>query len=355
MSLRLSYLIFRQVLELILLLGRSSSTKNVELLVLRHEVAVLRRSNPRPPMDWADRAIFAALIRRLPRALRCQRLVTPSTILRWHRRLVRRRWTYQNRPGRPPIDDVVAVLVARMARENPSWGYVRIQGELLKLGHRIGASTIRRILKRHRIPPAPVRHTDTSWRQFLRTQATSMLAVDFFHVDCAVTLRRLYVLFALEVGDRYLHVLGVTGHPDGPWTTQQARNLLMDLGEHVGRFRFLVRDRAGQFAASFGAVMADAGIEVVKIPPRCPRANCFAERFVLTVRTEVTDRMLIFSERHLRRVLAVYADHYNARRPHRALRLRPPRPTSPVPEPIHGRIRRRPILGGLINQYEAAA
>jgi putative transposase len=183
----------------------------------------------------------------------------------------------------------------------------------------------------------------------------SMLAVDFFHVDFAVTLRPLYVLFALEVGDRYRHVLGVTGHPDRPWTTQQARNLLMDLGEHVGRFRFLVRDRAGQFAISFDAVMADAGIEVVKIPPRCPRANCFAERFVLTVRTEVTDRMLIFGERHLRRVLAVYADHYNARRPHRALRLRPPRPTSPVPEPIHGRIRRRPILGGLINQYEAAA
>jgi transposase InsO family protein len=232
---------------------------------------------------------------------------------------------------------------------------MRIQGELLTLGHRIGASTIRRILKRHRIPPAPERHTDTTWRQFLRTQATTMLAVDFFHVDCALTLRRLYVLFVLEVGDRYLHVLGVTGHPDGPWTTQQARNLVMDLGERAARFRFLVRDRAGQFAASFDAVLADAGIAVVKIPPRCPRANCFAERFVLTVRTEVTDRMLIFGERHLRRVLAGYAAHYNTARPHRALQMRPPRPTSPVPEPIHGRIRRRPILGGLLNQYEAAA
>jgi transposase InsO family protein len=246
-------------------------------------------------------------------------------------------------------------LVVRMATENPSWGYRRIQGELLKLGHQVGASTIRRILQRHGIPLAPLRHTDTTWRQFLRTQATSMLAVDFFHVDCAVTLRRLYVLFVLEVGERYLHILGVTAHPDGPWATQQARNLVTDLGEHVGRFRFLVRDRAGQFTASFDAVLKDAGIEVVKIPPRCPRANCFAERFVLTVRTEVTDRMLIFGERHLRGVLTQYSVHYNTQRPHRALELRPPRTESPVPEPVHGGIRRRPVLGGLINQYESAA
>jgi putative transposase len=182
-----------------------------------------------------------------------------------------------------------------------------------------------------------------------------MLAIDFFHIDCAITLRRLYVLFVIEVGDRYLHVRGVTARPDGSWTTQQARNLVMDLGEHVGRFRFLVRDRAGQFAASFDAVLTDAGIEVIKTPPRCPRANCFAERFVLTVRSEVTDRMLIFGERHLRSVLAEYAVHYNTQRPHRAIRLRPPRPQSPVPKPIHGKIRRRPILGGLINEYETAA
>jgi hypothetical protein len=218
-SLRLLYLIFLQVLRLVMLLGRTASSKDVELLVLRHEVGVLRRTNPRPRLDWADRAVIAALIRWLPKRLRGHRLVTPGTILRWHRHLVRREWTYPNQPGRPPIDDVIAALVERMARENPSWGYRRIQGELLKLGHSVGASTIRRIIKRHGIPPAPSRQTDSSWRQFLRMQAASMLAIDFFHVDCAATLRRLYVLFALEVGNRYLHVLGVTGHPDGSWTT----------------------------------------------------------------------------------------------------------------------------------------
>jgi hypothetical protein len=204
----LLYLIFRQVLGLVLLSCRTSAAKDVELLVLRHEVAVLRRTNARPRLGWADRVVFAALVQWLPGALRCHRLVTPNTLLGWHRRFVRRRWTYPNRTGRPPIDDVLAAVVVRMARENPRWGYQRLQGELLNLGHRVGASTIRRILQRHRIPPAPVRSTDTSWRQFLRSQAASMLAVDFFHVNCALTLRRLYVLFALEVGDRYLHVLG---------------------------------------------------------------------------------------------------------------------------------------------------
>ena len=181
-----------------------------------------------------------------------------------------------------------------------------------------------------------------------------MLAVDFFCVE-TVTLRRLYVFFVLEVESRCVHFLGVTANPDGPWTAQQARNLLLELGERAAAFRYLVRDRAGQFTAAFDTVLTDAGITVLKIPPRTPRANAYAERFVLTIRTELTDRMLIFGERHLRRVLTGYTAHYNTQRPHRALQLRPPRPESPIPDPAHGRVRRRPVLGGLINEYETAA
>jgi putative transposase len=255
----------------------------------------------------------------------------------------------------PPVSAEIAALIARLATENNGWGYQRIQGELLKLGHRIGASTIRRVLRALKTPPAPKRHTDTTWRRFLRSQASTMLATDFFHVDCAVSLQRLYCLFVMEVSSRYVHILGVTANPDGPWTVQQIRNLLMDLGDRAADFRFLVRDRAGQFTVSFDAVLADAGIEAVKIPPRSPKANAYAERFVLTARAEITDRMLIFGQRHLQLVLAKYAAHYNGRRPHRSRQLHPPRPDHPVADLSRKRIKRRPILGGLINEYERAA
>jgi len=316
---------------------------------------VLHRTHPRPRVDWADRAVLAVLIRLLPRQLRAHRLVTPGTVLRWHRHLVTKKWTYPNRTGRPPISPEIAALIKRLATENNSWGYQRIQGELLKLGYRVSASTIRRVLKALKIPPAPKPQTDTTWRQFMHSQAATMLAADFFHVDCAMTLQRLYVLFVIEVHSRYVHILGITAHPDGPWTTQQIRNLLMDLGDRAADFKFLIRDRAGQFTDSFDAALSSTGIKAVKIPPRSPRANAFAERFVLTARTEVTDRMLIFGECHLRVVMAEYAAHYNGRRPHRGRDLRSPRPDHPVADLSQAKIRRRPVLGGLLNEYQRAA
>jgi putative transposase len=352
------YLIFVRLAGWMALLARSAASKDAELLVLRQEVGVLRRQNPRPKLDWADRAVIAALARLLPGPVRTSRLVTPATLLCWHRRLIRWRWTYPSRGGRPPVDARLAALIERMARENPGWGCRRIQGELLGLGIRVGASTVRRVLKRLRMPLAPQRSQST-WRQFLRMQAATMLACDFFHVDCAVTLRRLYVFFAIEVGTRHVHVLGVTAHPDGAWTVQQARNLLMDLDERAARFRFLIRDRAGQFTEAFDAVLSGAGIEVVKIPPRSPSANAYAERWVRTVRAEVTDRMLIAGQRHLRGVLDQYAAHYNQHRPHRALSLRPPGAAEGTPAAVTAittaKIRRHRVLGGLINEYEQAA
>ena len=340
MSLRLLYLIFSRVCGWLVLLSRSHASKNAELLVLRHEVAMLRRATARPRLDWADRAVLATLIRLLPAKLRLHRRVTPGTVLRWHRRLIARKWTYPNRTGRPPVSAGITALIERLATENHGWGYQRIQGELLKLGHRVGASTIRRVLKALRIPPAPKRPTDTSWGEFLHAQAATMLAVDLFHVDCAVTLRRLYCLFVIEVGSRYVHILGVTANPDGPWTTQQIRNLLMDLGDRAAGFRFLVRDRAGQFTASFDAVLADAGIRTV----------------LCNVRRELLDRTLVWNQSHLRRILRQYETHRNQHRPHRT--LRGAAPLKPLPEPVdldHYRVRKHARVGGLINEYRLVA
>src|SRR5664280_1161134 len=324
--LSIAYATVRTMLGLVILRARGSPAKDVELLVLRHEVAVLRRQVNRPRLEPKDRLVLAALSRLLPPQLRRCRIVAPATLLRWHRELVTRRWTYPRRRastgGRPPTPAVIRALVLRLARENPTWGHRRIHGELLGLGHRVAAATVWNILHRAGLDPAP-RRTGPTWRQFCRAQAHTILACDFFTVD-TVLLRRIYVFFIIEMGTRRVHIAGVTRHPTGEWVTQQARNFMIAAGERAEEFRLLIRDRDTKFTASFDAVLADAGITVVLSPPRAPRANAYAERWVGTIRRECLDRMLIFSERQLWRVLAEYENHYNTHRPHRSLEQLPP-------------------------------
>jgi transposase InsO family protein len=335
------------------LLTRSDAAKDTEILVLRHEVAVLRRHVGRPRPDWADRAVLAALSRLLPRHLWLHRILTLGTLLARHRRVVKRKWTYPSGPGRPPVAEEVRALAEQMARENLRWGYRRIQGELAGLGYRVGEGTVRRILAAAGLGPTP-RRASLTWRQFLAAQASSILACDFLHVD-TVLLQRLYVLFVMEVETRAVHILGVTAHPTGAWTAQQARNLLMDLGERAERFKFLVRDRDGKFTTEFDEVFVGNGTRVIRTPVRSPRANAFAERSVGTLRRECLDHVLILGERHLREVVAEYASHYNGHRPHQALQQE-----SPLHQPgrvvgIATRIERRKVLGRLISEYRRSA
>jgi transposase InsO family protein len=350
------YLLFCRIVGWPFLLARGDGAKDVEILVLRHEVAVLRRGNPGPRLDWADRALFAALIRLLPKDLHAHRLATPGTVLRWHRRLVAAKWRQPRTPGRPPIPEELVELILRLAPENGSWGYTRIQGELRRMGHRVAAATIRKTLRRHRVPPAPIRDDGPTWRAFLRSQADAILATDFFQIE-TVTLKRLYVSFVLEHGTRRVHILGITEHPTAAGVTQLARSFVADVGERANTFRYLIRDRDSIFTDVFDAVFASENIEIKKTAPQCPKMNAFAERWVKTVRTECTDRMLIVSDRHLRVVLDEYTEHYNTHRTHQGdgLNLRAPLDDpNVIPFPAH-RITRTKILGGLINEYGPAA
>jgi transposase InsO family protein len=351
--LSLSYLVVRCVLQLVFLRPRSQDFKELEIVVLRHELSVLRRQTRRPQLTMTDRVFLAAASRLLPRSRWRSFLVTPATLLRWHRRLVARRWTYSNRSGRPPIGDEIRELVLRLARENPRWGYQRIAGELNGLGMIISATTVRKILRRAGLGPAGQR-PGLSWRAFLRGQAASLLAVDFFTVE-TISLQRLYVLFFIELDSRRVHLVGCTANPTGAWVTQQARQFAWTLQQQPSPFRFLIRDRDSKFTRDFDAVFVSEGIEIIKTPVRAPKANAIAERFVRTVRAECLDWLLIMNRRHLERVLRVFADHYNTQRPHRALSLQPPDPTEPPPRLASSKIHRRDLLGGLLHEYYRAA
>lgn len=356
----MAYRVGRRVLGVLGAVARSDGALLAEVLALRHENAVLRRQVARVRYEPADRAWFAALSALVPRVRWAEVFpVTPSTLLAWHRGLVARTYTPVRRPpGRPSTRAVVKSLILRMATDNPQWGHRRIQGELVKLGHRVAHSTVWEILHAAGVDSAP-RRSGPTWRQFLAAQSRAVIATDFLDVD-TVLLKRIYVLVFIEHGTRRLHVAGIAANPDGAWTAQQARNLAMSLGERLEGMCFLIRDRGGQFTSSFDAVFESCGLRVLRSPPQAPRANAICERLVGTLRRELFDHVLILNETHLRSVLAQFAPHYNAARPHQGIGQHvpdddPQRPTAKVVDLETARIRRRRVLGGLTSEYQVAA
>jgi len=299
--------------------------RDAEILALRHQVLVLQRQIDRPRFNETDRTVLVLLASVMDRARRGRSLliVRPATVLAWHRRLVARHWTQPptSRPGRPPVDPELLRVILRLARENPTWGYRRVHGEVHRLGRAVAASTVWKVLRAAGIDPRRDR-TGPSWSEFIRSRAKAIVATDFACVDTAL-LHRFHVLFVIEVATRRVHLAGITSNPTGPWTTQAARNLLTRLPDNHG-FRFLVRDGAGQFTRSFDAVFAGSGIAAIRIPPRSPQANAFAERWIRTLRNELLDRTSIWNERQLRVLLDEHIAHYNTHRPHRSLNQRAP-------------------------------
>jgi putative transposase len=363
--LRLAYLGLTNTFVLLRLLPMTDRDKDTEIVVLRHQIALLQRQlgDKQVRFDPADRALLAALLHRLPRQTlhRLRLLVRPDTILRWHRDLLRRHHaavSRPKRPGRPRTIRSVRMLVLRLAKENPNWGYRRIHGELLVLGIKIAASTVWQILTDAGIDPAPER-TSSTWAQFLRSQADALIACDFFET-VTLTGTRMYVLVAIEHAQRRIHILGATPHPTAAWVTQAARNLIMDLEDAGRRTRFLIRDRDCKFPHLFDTVLADAGIQVILSGIQMPRMNSIIERWIQTCRHELLDRTLIWNQRHLLHALREYEHFYNNHRPHQGIANA--RPLQPLPTPITDQdqiarlnIRRHPRLGGILNEYHHAA
>ena len=356
MSFKVLYALVRQLTRRLLrLVDRETLIRELtaENMAYRQRILILERTNPRPKLRRKDRLFFTALSRDLPRHRWVVFGFSPKTIVRWHRELVAAKWTYKrNRMGRPPIDPELAALIIRMAKNSSDWGCYRVKGELQGLGIRVGVTTIRRILRRAGVPPAPRRDGPT-WAEFLRAQADGILACDLFCVE-TVFLRTLYVLVYIEIGSRRLRFSLSTEHPDGAFLAQQVRNLYMQ--EDLEHVRFLIRDRDSKFTAAFDEVFRTQGARVIRTPIRAPNANAFSERSIRTIRHEVTDRVLILGERHLDRVLRGFARHYNSHRPHQGIDLCAPDTIGTTPSPVQiSEIRRRRVLGGLISEYHARA
>jgi len=349
-------ILYRFLTSLARLAIRSGRTKDLEIIVLRHQLTVLQRQGNRPTLNDHDRTLLGGIAAALPRQLRAGWIVTPGTLMRWHRHRIARHWTQPaRRPGRPSTAAEIQRLIIDMATENPTWGYRRISGELTGLGHEVGASTVWRVLKRHGIDPAPQRTTVT-WTQFLRSQAA--VACDFATVDTAL-LRRYYLLFFIDVTSREVFFAGITAHPTGAWTTQAARNLFLQHGDRLTDARALVRDRGSQFVDAFDEIFRTEGLKILKTPVCTPVANTFAERWIGTLRRELLDRTIIWNRHQLERLVVDYIEHYNVHRPHRSLDQRPPRAAVPeeatkvAPPPL--RVLRTSRCDGLINEYRNAA
>jgi putative transposase len=360
MCLQLVFLLITRIALWLRLSRREEAWKTAEILLLRHQLTVLQQRQPRRlKLNWADRALIATLLSVIPTARRhgLRLPVTPETILRWHRDIVRRHWaarSMRGKTGRPATRRNIKALVRRLARENPGWGYRRVHGELAGLGVKVAASTVWEILKASGIDPAR-RQAGPTWPRFLRSQAGAILASDFFTADL-LDGTQAYVLAVIEHASRRIRILGVTLHPTGDWTTQQARNLLMDLDEQAHRVKFMIRDRGSNFTAAFDTVLADAGIRTVLCNVRTPRMNAIAERWIGGCRRELLDRTLVWNQAHLRRILRAYEIHHNQHRPHRSLDAAAP--LKPLPEPVdldRYRVQRQTRTACLINEYRLVA
>lgn len=346
-------ILYHLIAALARLAVRHGRSKDLEIIVLRHQLTVLRRQNVRPELNDDDRTLLGAIAAAVPRPCRHGWIVTPDTLLRWHRRRIARHWTQTTRgPGRPSTAPEIRQLVARLAAENPTWGYRRIHGELVGLGHRIASSTVWSILKTSGIDPAPHR-SEVTWSQFLHSQAA--VACDFFTVDTAL-LRRYYVLFFIDIPTRQVFFAGVTANPTGAWATQAARNLFLRHANELTDAQALVRDRGSQFIDTFDEIFRTEGMKILKTPVRTPVANTFAERWIGSIRRELLDRTIIWNQRQLERLVADYIDHYNTHRPHRSLEQRPPRPPTRSPDRNQRQLEaiKSTRCDGLISEYRNA-